>query len=158
MENDYNKEAKNLCLAVDIAIESYKKHTPAGINKEQLELMLMFLEETKEQALSPEPEFQKISSLDYLVQDFLREFQEGTGALVDHFWKTIKENNLPFQQSNRLIQILQSKKIKSYSEYSYVTESIVTGLKTGQITHEQADELKVFVTNYQKFHSKQIDQ
>lgn len=156
MENDYTQQAQKLSLAVNIAIESYKKHPPARMNKEQLELMVILFEETREQALNPEPEFKKTSSLNYLTQDFLREFQEGSGELVDYFWKRIGEENLPFYQMNRLTQILNSKKIKSYSEYTYVIESLSLALKMEQITQAEVDELKSLIKTYEKFHSSDI--
>ena len=44
----------------------------------------------------------KVSSLEFLVMDFLLEFQEGSGDLVDYFWNEIAVNGLPYKRENRL--------------------------------------------------------
>ena len=89
MSNEYQIEANKLVLAIDIAIEAYKKYPPKELSKEHLDLIISFFEESKEQALNPEPQFKKIASLDFLITDFLREFQENSGDLVDYFWNEI---------------------------------------------------------------------
>ena len=154
MEDNYAQQATELSKAIDIAIEAYQKHRPTEFTDEHLELVITFFEETKEQALNPDPQFKKISSLDYLSVDFLREFQEVSGELVDYFWKRIEEDNLPYKQVNRLIQILSGGKIKSYAEYTYVTQSLSTALSNKQITSEEAQQLKVLTASYQKYHSE----
>lgn len=153
MNNEYNHQAQQLARAVDIAVEAYKTFQPNGLTGEALELMITLLEETKTQALNPEPEFRKTSSLEYLTYDFLREFQEGSGEMTAYFWKRIKEENLPYEQSNRLIQILKGKKIKNYSEYVYLTDTLAIALSNGLITEQEAGQLKALADAYQTYHS-----
>ena len=154
MKDDYTLKATELIAAIDIAIEAYKKHAPADFTAEHLMLVVTFFEETKEQVLNPEPQFRKTSSLAFLSLDFFREFQEGSGTLVAYFWQQIEENNLPFKQVNRLVQILNGGKIKSYAEYTYVTQSMSTALADGQINAEEAEQLKTIMATYQKYHSE----
>lgn len=153
MDNAYNQQAQQLAKAVEVAKEAYRTYPPNGLTGQALELMITLLEETKTQALNPEPEFKKISSLEYLTYDFLREFQEGSGETTTYFWKRIKEENLPYEQSNRLIQILKGKKIKSYSEYLYLTDTLAIALSNGLITEQEAYQLKVLAEAYQTYHS-----
>jgi len=114
MKKTYEEEANNLAQAIDIAIEKLQKHPPKEFQTAHIEHFINTYSDTKNKALNPEPQFKKISSLKYHIQDVFTYFQESTGEAVEQFWRGIQEHKLPFERENKLLKILKKRKIKNY--------------------------------------------
>jgi hypothetical protein len=103
----------------------------------------------KNSALNPEPQFKKIASLKYKIEDVFAIFQEGTGEFVEYFWKEIKNQNLDYAREDRLGKILKHGKIKSIIEFDYVKDSIVAAEKENTITNMEAKILSEMLITFE---------
>lgn len=135
--------------AIDISIESYKKYPPKDWTPEIVKMVTTNLEKDKIGRLSAEKSFMNLASLKYDVEAVFTYFQEGTGDIVEYFWKRIDEEGLDYQRENKLEKILTRGKIRGRIEYDYVTDMIVVAEQVGLTTKEDTKKLNQMLAEYE---------
>ena len=145
----YEEESHKLAKAIDVAREAFEKK-PSKFSNSDVAWFITCYSEWKQKALSPEPQFKKLSSLKYLASDTFTYFQEGAGETVEYFWQRMKEENLDFKREDRLTKILKTGKIKGRIEYDYVIDLLVPAQQSGYINEEQATTLSNMIAVYEK--------
>jgi hypothetical protein len=154
MKSSYTEQANNLAAAIDIAIKSFQTIPPNGFEEKDVRHIINVYEEWKNNALNPAPQFKKIQSLKYLINNAFTVFQESSGKTVDLFWQQIKENNLPYKRENKLIKILKRKRIKDEQEYDFVTDVVTPYQQEGLISEEEASLLHKFIGDFEQRKTK----
>jgi hypothetical protein len=149
-KKDYTIEAGRLAKAIDIAIESFEQYPPDGWDSSHIRHMVTVYSEWKQAALTPPPEYKKITSLNYIVQDVLTFFQEGAGNAVAYFWKRVAEEELGYERVDRLRKILDRGKLRGRSEYDQVTDTFIAAQQEGRITEEEARKLGEMIGEFEK--------
>jgi hypothetical protein len=149
MKRDYILEAEKVARAIDIAIESFSKYPPIGFNDAHTNQFINVYKDYKEKALNPLPEFRKLASLKYIVNDILTFFQESKGEAVESFWKKVNEENLGYKREDKLRKILNRGKIRGRLEYELAIDSIVAAEQEGIITKEDSSLLGQLIDKYQ---------
>lgn len=147
----YEEEANKLAVAIDIAVEAFQNECPANFTAQHQAHFIKTYKEWKENSLNPEPQFKKLASLKYIVNDVFTYFHEGTGPTVEYFWKRIAEENLDYTRENRLKKILERGNIKGRIEFDYVIDMFVVAQQNGMITKDEALQLNDML---QKFEQK----
>lgn len=145
----YEEVSLNLIKAAKIAIESLKKFPQKNETKNFNDHILKCYIEFEFDISNPEPKYRNLKSLKYLEDDVFTLFQEGSGELVEDFWKQIKEAGLPYKRENRLAKILKRHKIKNDIEYDFVTDAIVPYQQEGIITEEEEILLKKYLGDFE---------
>ena len=140
-KKNYDTEALRLVRAIDFAIESLEKFPPKDFTSVNLESFIKFYSELKSSVLNPLPQFKKIVSLNYSIQEVFTYFQEANGKEVDYFWEQISSANLGYIREDLLQKILKRGKIRGRIEYEYVIDSIVVAEQVGRITKEETQKL-----------------
>jgi hypothetical protein len=151
MKDKYLEKANYLASAIDIGvliILNYKPIKYFDTNDSALSFVNR-MNELKNKALNPNPEFRKISSLKYLEDAFFIFFNEGSGDTIEAFWKKLKEENLPFKRENKLKKILNRKKIANDIEFDFLTDVLVPYIQEGLITQEEELLLKQYIGDYE---------
>ena len=149
MKKDYNSEAEKVARAIDIAIESFSKYPPIGFNETHVNQFIKVYRENKENALNPLPQYRKLASLKYIVNDILIFFQESKGEAVEAFWKRLNEEDLDYKKEDKLRKILDRGKIRGRIEYELAIDSIVAAEQEGRITKEEASLLGELIREFE---------
>ena len=149
MKKNYEEEAIKLSKAINIAIESFQKYPRKDWTKEIHEQTISIYYELQKATLNPNPEFKKITSLKYLINDVFTYFQESYGNDVEYFWQQIDSQNLDFVRENKIDKILTRGKIKNRIEFEYITDIIVAIEQEKKITQIQAEKLKQFIGEFE---------
>jgi hypothetical protein len=147
---DYVTEANRLAKAVDIAIEAFRQYPFEGWDSATVDHVVNVYSKLKYLALNPAPEYRKVASLNYIIQDVLTIFQEGTGQAVDYFWKRIAAEELGYERVDRLRKVLDRGRIKGRAEYDQVTDSFIAAQQQGRITAEEASRLAEMIGDFEK--------
>lgn len=151
MELDkYSLKSIELVKAIDIAIDSLRKHPPKIWNHEIVSDTINIYEEWKENALKPLPQYRNLKSLSYSISDTLTYFQESSGDDVNYFWDKIKEQNLPYKRENKLAKILKRKKIKDDIEFDFVIDVLVPYQQEGLINEEEVILLNTYLGDFEQ--------
>jgi hypothetical protein len=150
LKKEYATEANRLAKAIDIAIEAFRRYPLEGWDDKQIEHVVNVYAEWKYSALNPAPEYRKIVSLNYRIQDALTFFQEGTGQATDYFWKRIAAEELGYERVDGLRKVLSRGKIKGRIEYDQVTDSFIAAQQEGRITEEEAGRLAGMIGDFEK--------
>lgn len=148
-EDKYSIEVNNLCKAIDIAINSFKKFPPKIWDEKTLNHFISCYEEWKRGRLNAEKKFRTLSSLKYEVEDVFTYFQESAGDEVNYFWKKIKEQDLPYKRENKMLKILKRKKINNDIEYDFVIDVIVPYRQEGMITDDEVGLLNNYIAAFE---------
>lgn len=148
-KRSYEEEAIKLSKAIDIAIESFEKYPREIWTKKTQVHIIGCYREWKEMALNPKPEFRKIVSLNYIINDTFTIFHESDGKDVEYFWKQIKANNLDYVREDKLWKIIKRGKIKNRIEFEYVTDLIVVAEQENRITKSNAEKLAEMVGEFE---------
>lgn len=143
----YEQRANELAQAIDIAVSVLQESL--DLPEAERTAFINFSLECRNFALRPEPAFKKVASLNYIKDDVLTYWNEAPGAHVQEFWARIQQANLPFKQKNVLQDVLRRGKIKNRSEYHVVVDQLVVGQQTGQITAEQAQQLSLYLGEFE---------
>lgn len=149
-KKDYTIEAGRLAKAIDIAIESFEQYPPDEWESSHIRHIVKVYSEWKYSALNPTPEYKKITSLNYMVQDALTFFQEGTGKAVDYFWKRVAEEELGYERVDRLRKVLDRGRIRGRLEYDQVTDTFIAAKQEGRITEGEASRLGEMIGEFEK--------
>ena len=140
-KKNYEDEAIKLSKAADIAIESFEKFPPEIWSKEVLNHVISCYTEWKYNALNPEPQFKRIASLKYNIENVFTYFQESAGKEVEYFWQQIQKQNLDYIREDKLAKVIKCGKIKNRIEFEYVTDIIVHAEQENRITNDEAKQL-----------------
>ncbi len=127
-----------MARAIDIAIESLSKYPPVGFNEAHVNQFINVYKDYKASVLNPLPQYKKLASLKYIINDILTFFQESKGEAVEYFWEKVNEENLGYKREDKLRKILNRGKIRSRIEYELAVDSIVAAEEVGRITIEEA--------------------
>ena len=151
MESKKFIEAKlYLSKAAQIAIESLKKFPQKKESNDFNNHILKCYIKFEFDISNPEPKYRNLRSLKYLEDDVFILFQEGSGELVEEFWRRIKEENLPFKRENKMAKILKQKKINNNIEYDFVNDVMIPYLQEGLITEEELVLLKAYLGKFEE--------
>lgn len=153
-KRDYQTEAVRLSKAIDIAVEAFQKNPPKGMSDYQIENLVKFYSECKENALNPEPEYKSLASLKYIIQDVFTFFNEASGTAVEYFWNKIEEEQLAYERTNHLANIFERGKIKGRTEYEFAVDIIVLYEQEGKISSEQVSDLVRMIGEYENKNKK----
>jgi hypothetical protein len=153
VKRNYKDESEKLAKAIDIAIESFRKFNSFNLTESQVDTVIKAFEERRFFALNPEPQFKKLASLEYLIEETFTPFQDGAGEAVEYFWKKIAEANLDYKRENKLRKILDRGKIKGRIEYEYVTDMIVIAQQENMVTNDEAVQLSEMLATYERSHA-----
>lgn len=149
MMQNYDTEALKLAKAIDIAIYCFRKHPPEEFTKEHIDHFVNVYSEWKDRILNPEPEFRKMASLKYDIQNVFTVYQEGSGEAVEHFWQQIANENLGYIREDKLRKIVNRGKIRGRSEYDLVVDSIVSAEQENRISKDEALQLDRMLDEYE---------
>ena len=141
MKANYDIEAIKLSKAIDIAIDAYSKFPPNDFTKANIDHIVNLHREWKDSVLKPEPQFKKIASLKYQIENVFTFFQEGTGEAVEYFWRQLSNEKLGYIRVDKLRKIIDRGKIKGRLEYEFITDQIVVAEQCGRITKEESIKL-----------------
>ena len=153
-KRDYQTEAKRLSKAIDIAIDAFQKNPSKGMSEHQIENLVKFYSECKENALNPKPEYRSLASLKYIIQDVFTFFNEASGSAVEYFWTKIEEEQLGYERTDHLAKIFDRGKIKGRTEYEFAVDIIVPYEQEGKINREQASDLGRMIGEYENKNKK----
>ncbi|MFV0506789.1 MAG: hypothetical protein ACK5L5_08800 [Bacteroidales bacterium] len=145
----YEEQANNLSKAIDIAINAFQEHPPKGFDKSHIDHITNTYLDARNRALNPEPQFKKVSSLKYIVEEVFTYFQEATGDTVNLFWKEINTSNLPYKRQNKLTKILKRNKIKNKVEYDFITDVIVPYEQEGLLNDDDINTLNHLLKEFE---------
>ena len=147
--NNYADEAKKLIVAIDIAIETYRRFRPFNLNNKQLITVIDHCSTCKNLVLNPGHKFKNLKSLRYLSSPILGPFQEGVGPAVDYFWERVAEANLGYKRENKMENILLRGKIVRRDEYDFVKDMIVIAEQENLISPHDVIKLGQMIYNYE---------
>jgi hypothetical protein len=154
MKANYDIEANKLSKAIDIAIDAYSKFPPKDFTQANIDHVVNLHHEWKDSVLNPEPQFRKIASLKYQIENVFTFFQEATGEAVEYFWRQLSNENLGYVRVDRLRKIIDRGKIKRRIEYEFVTDQIVVAEQCGRITREESNKLSNMLGEYERSNKK----
>lgn len=123
--------------AIDIAISSFQNYPPKGFDKSHIKHIINTYLDSKNKALNPEPQFEKVSSLKYIAEEVFTYFQESTGETVNVFWEQIKQENLPYQRKNKI-------------EYDFITDVIVPYEQEGLLSKDDVKTLTQLLKEFEQ--------
>jgi hypothetical protein len=146
----YEEEANKLSKAIDFAIEAFEKECPVDFEPHHQEHFINTYKGWKKSVLNPEPQFKKLASLKYNIDDVFTYFQEGAGPTVEYFWKKVDEAGLDYKRENRMRKILDRGKIKGRTEFNYVIDMFVVAQQNGMITREEAERLNKMLKEFEE--------
>ncbi len=152
----YQEEAERLAKAIDIAIDAFKTHLPKEWEEKHLHHTVSCYREWKENALYPHPQFKKIASLKYQIEDVLTYFQEASGATVEYFWKHIQDAGLDYVRENKLKKILMRGKIRGRIEYEYIMDMVLVAEQIGFTTPAESQKLNELIHQFESKNKKII--
>ena len=142
MKANYDIEAIKLSKAIDIAIDAYSKFPPKDFTQVNIDHVVNLHHKLKNSILNPEPQFRKIASLKYQIENVFIFFQEGTGDAVEYFWQQLAKKDLGYVRVDNLKKIIARGKIKGRIEYEFVTDQIVAAEQCFRINREESIKLK----------------
>lgn len=145
----YENEATLLSSAINIAIDAFANHPPAGWTPAQVKHSVDVYSEFNTDALNPQPQYRKLQSLKYIQEAAFTYFQEGAGAAVNYFWQQINAQALPYKRQNRMAKILKKQKITKQIEYDFVTDAMVAYLQDEMITQAEVIQLNSYLHAYE---------
>jgi hypothetical protein len=148
-DNKYNQSVENLCKAIDIAVSVLQEYPPKEFNTSHIANFVNTYLDFKNRAENPEPQFQNLKSLNYIINDVFIYFQEGSGDAVNAFWNKIKELNLPFKRENKLAKILKRKKINNKIEFDFIIDVLVPYQQEKLIDKDDVDLLNKLITEFE---------
>lgn len=148
-KKSYDEEAIKFSKVIDIAMETFEKFPPEIWSEEVLHHVKNTHIEWKKMALNPQPIFKRITSLNYLLNDFLIYFQENNGKDVEYFWKEIKTQNLNYVREDKLGKIMKRGKINNRIEFEYATDIIVVAEQEKRITEGEAKKLAEMIGEFE---------
>jgi hypothetical protein len=155
MSKDSYINAKNaISKVIDIAIYCVENYTPKEWDIITYESFIKVYSECKEGVLNPEPRYDNLKSLKYVINDVFIYFQEGGGNCVEEFWKEIKKQNLPYKRENKVVKILKRKKINNIREYDFVIDVIVPYQQEGLINSEEVVLLNELIGKFERLGKK----
>ncbi|WP_166921246.1 hypothetical protein [Flavobacterium poyangense] len=146
------KEA--IIKVIDIAIYCFKNYTPKDWDVITFESFIKVYSECKEDVLNPEPQYDNLKSLKYVINDVFIYFQESSGNCVEEFWKEIKKQNLPYKRENKMVKILKRKKINSIQEYDFVIDVLVPYQQEGLINSSEVTLLNELIGRFERLKKK----
>lgn len=145
----YKEEVKKLCLAIDIAIDAFKRYPPKDWTPEVLNMVTSNLQNDKLARIEVEPKHRTLASLKYDIQAVFTYFQEGTGEAVEYFWEKIVETKLDYKRENKIEKILKRGKIRGRIEFDYVTDMIVVAEQIGMTSNEETQKLSAMLKEFE---------
>jgi hypothetical protein len=154
-KRDYTTEAAKLAKAVDIAIEAFKKYPPKGMDESHVLHLVKVYSEWRYNALNPAPEYKKLSSLKYSIENVFTIFQERTGEAVEFFWRQIAKEELGYVREDKLRKVLDRGRIKGRLEFDYVTDAFIAAKQEGRVTEAEADLLSNMLGDFENRKRKQ---
>ncbi|KLT69476.1 hypothetical protein [Flavobacterium sp. ABG] len=155
MSKDSYINAKNaISKVIDIAIYCFRNYTPNEWDTKTSDVFVEAYLECRERALNPEPRYETLKSLKYVINDVFIYFQEGGGNCVEEFWKEIKKQNLPYKRENKMLKILKRKKINNIREYDFVIDVIVPYQQEGLINSEEVVLLNELIGKFERLGKK----
>jgi hypothetical protein len=149
MKPNYDIEAIKLSKAIDIAIDSYSKFPPKDFTQANIDHVVNLHHEWKNSVLNPEPQFRKIGSLKYQIENIFTFFQEGTGEAVEYFWRQLANEDLGYVRVDKLRKIIDRGKIKGRIEYEFVVDQIVAAEQCARITREESLKLSNMLGDFE---------
>jgi hypothetical protein len=150
----YTDAADLLSCAIDLAIESLSNYPPAGWHDSQIQHFINVYTQEKTDVLNPQAKFNNIKSLKYIEEVVFTYFQESSGAAVEHFWKQIRLQKLPYKRQNKMAKILKKHKITNQIEYDFVTDTMVCYLQDELISKAEALQFNNYLLAYEDKLSK----
>lgn len=132
-----------------MAIEAFRKYPPKGMNESHVLHLVQGYLEWKDLALNPAPEYRKLTSLKYLIQDVFTYFQEAAGEAVEYFWTQVTQEELGYVREDKLRKIIGRGKIKSRLEFDYVADMLVAATQEGRISEEEATQLSRMLGDFE---------
>lgn len=145
----YLTEKENLNKVIEIAISVIQEYPPKGFSKENLDHLINTYLDFRNSVLNPLPNFDNSKSLSFIKNDVFTYFQEGAGITVNHFWKKIESNNLPFKRENKLKKILSRNKIKNENEYQFIIDVFQPYIESGMLNQLEIDSLNEMIRRYE---------
>ncbi|WP_111684287.1 hypothetical protein [Winogradskyella tangerina] len=145
----YNEESKKLLIVIDIAIESFQKYMPVGMNQSQIDRIVSIHEEWKNEIINTSPESKNLKSLKYRIEDVFTYFIDGSGETVAYFWKKLEEENLNYKYENKLKKILKRGTINNIHDYNHVIDMIVVSQQLGLISSEDSKMLNKLLGEFE---------
>jgi hypothetical protein len=146
----YADELQKFVQAIDIAIDAYRSYPPPMWTAEIVDMVTGNLQQDKIRRLEADQKFQNLASLKYDIDTLFIYFQEAQGPTVDYFWKEIKQAGLDYQREDKLSKVLKRGKIRGRIEYDYITDILVAAEQVGDISAEQAEQLRAMLAAYER--------
>lgn len=148
-EDKYLETATNLIKAADIAIELFKKYPPKIWDEKTVAEVINVYGIFKDKIENAGPKHENLKSLKYDYENIFTPFQEAAGEFENEFWNQIKEQKLPFKRENKLVRILNRKKINIDIEYDFVIDVIVPYQQEDLINGEEVSLLNAYVGDFE---------
>ena len=108
----YDEQAKQLAIAIDIAVISFKKYSPKNWYETTIQQIGKTYLTWKSELKNSEPKYKNLKSLEFRINEVLTYFQESSGETVNYFWQQVNNEGLMFKRENKLSKILKRKKLK----------------------------------------------
>lgn len=146
----YIEKSIELGKAIDLAIENIQKYPPEHFNDAHIKQFVEFYLDAKNKALNPKPQYTKLASLKYVIEDVFIYFNEVNNEGVNIFWKKIEENSLPFKRKNRLANVLRKRKIKNIHDYNHVMDLIAPYTQQGLLSDDEVKLLNTLIEEFEQ--------
>ena len=148
-KKDYVTEATKLAKAIDIATESFRRYPPKGMNENHILHIVQLYAEWKYSALNPAPEYRKLGSLKYFIEDVFTLFQESSGEAVEYFWVQVDKAELGYVRVDKLRKIIARGRIKGRLEFEYIVDTYIAANQEGRINDAEASQLSSMLGDFE---------
>ena len=150
MRLSYKDRLQRLFRTLDISKEILS--TTDLISKDEKKAHLVFIEQTQELLLNPEPQHKNSKSLEFVENTILTYWNEASGPHIEIFWERLDGEAIDFIRRDIIRDVLSRKKIKNIHEFDHIIDSFVIAQQTGRMTNDEAEEMNSYI---QEFESKQ---
>jgi len=122
---NYEEQAKQLSLAIDIAVKAFQEYPPKNWEAVPIQQVIKTYLTWKNELENSDPKYKNSKSFSFRINDVLTYFQEDSGETVNYFWQQINNEGLEYKRENKLLKIIKRKKIKSQIEYDFIIDVLV---------------------------------
>lgn len=150
MRLSYRDRLQRLLRTLEISKEIFSSTDLTSTDEKKF--YLIFIEQTKELLLNPEPQHKNSKSLEFVENDILTYWNEGTGSHIEIFWERLNKESIGFKRVDIIKEVLKRRKIKNIHEYDHIIDSVVVAQQTGRMSNAEAEKMYSYI---QEFESRQ---
>lgn len=149
-KRDYNSQAELLVKVIDIAVVCFTKLPHEGWKENEIKQFINIYLDYRRKIENPDPRFKNLTSLNYIKNDILTYFQEGSGRTVNAFWEEINKQQLGIKRINKFERILKRGKIRNNIEYDTIIDLYNSYIENKILSNEEIDKINDLLSAFEK--------